>query len=100
MSLNSTSTSAMCVSPADGVLQICNRIGDDSRGGPARRVLSIASEVLRLSPRRVRTPFACLRASSAEWGMTMLWTILVVLLVCWAIGLVAHVGGALIHLLL
>ena len=30
----------------------------------------------------------------------MLWTILVVLLVLWAIGLVAHVGGALIHLLL
>ena len=30
----------------------------------------------------------------------MLWTILVVLLVLWAIGLVAHVGGTLIHLLL
>ncbi len=30
----------------------------------------------------------------------MLWTILVVLLVLWAIGLVAHIGGGLIHLLL
>jgi Flp pilus assembly protein TadB len=33
-------------------------------------------------------------------GGSMLWTILVVLLVLWLIGLVAHVGGALIHLLL
>ena len=30
----------------------------------------------------------------------MLWTILVILLVLWAIGLVADVGGGLIHLLL
>ncbi|MFL6229898.1 MAG: lmo0937 family membrane protein [Pyrinomonadaceae bacterium] len=30
----------------------------------------------------------------------MLWTILVVLLVLWLLGLVAHVGGGLIHLLL
>lgn len=30
----------------------------------------------------------------------MLWTILVVLLVLWLLGFVAHVGGALIHLLL
>ncbi|MCA1817268.1 MAG: lmo0937 family membrane protein [Acidobacteria bacterium] len=30
----------------------------------------------------------------------MLWTILVVLLVLWLLGLVAHVGGAFIHLLL
>ena len=30
----------------------------------------------------------------------MLWTILVVLLVLWLIGLVAHIGGGLIHLLL
>ena len=30
----------------------------------------------------------------------MLWTILVVVLAIWLIGLVAHVGGALIHLLL
>jgi hypothetical protein len=30
----------------------------------------------------------------------MLWTILMVLLVLWVIGLVAHVGGGLIHLLL
>ncbi len=30
----------------------------------------------------------------------MLWTILVILLVLWTIGLVAEVGGGLIHLLL
>jgi hypothetical protein len=33
-------------------------------------------------------------------GTEMLWTILVILLVLWALGLVAHVGGSLIHLLL
>lgn len=30
----------------------------------------------------------------------MLWTILVVLLVLWLIGLVANIGGSLIHLIL
>ena len=30
----------------------------------------------------------------------MLWTIFVILMVLWLLGLVAHVGGALIHLLL
>jgi Family of unknown function (DUF5670) len=30
----------------------------------------------------------------------MLWTILVILLVLWLLGLLAHVGGAFIHLLL
>jgi hypothetical protein len=30
----------------------------------------------------------------------MLWTILVILLVLWLLGLVAHIGGSLIHLLL
>ncbi len=30
----------------------------------------------------------------------MLWTVLAVLLVLWLLGLVAHVGGGLIHLLL
>ncbi len=30
----------------------------------------------------------------------MLWTILVILLVLWLVGLLAHVGGGLIHLLL
>jgi hypothetical protein len=39
-------------------------------------------------------------AAPRREGYAMLWTILVVLLVLWAIGLVAHVGGALIHLLL
>jgi hypothetical protein len=30
----------------------------------------------------------------------VLWTLLVILLVLWALGLVANVGGSLIHLLL
>ncbi len=30
----------------------------------------------------------------------MLWTILVILLVLWLLGLLAHIGGAFIHLLL
>jgi hypothetical protein len=30
----------------------------------------------------------------------MLWTIIVILLVLWLIGLLSHVGGGLIHLLL
>lgn len=30
----------------------------------------------------------------------MLWTIMVVLLVLWLLGLVGHIGGGLIHLLL
>lgn len=30
----------------------------------------------------------------------MLWTIAVILIVLWLLGLVGHVGGALIHLLL
>ncbi|HEX8891002.1 MAG TPA: lmo0937 family membrane protein [Pyrinomonadaceae bacterium] len=30
----------------------------------------------------------------------MLWTIMAVLLVLWLIGLIAHIGGGLIHLLL
>ena len=30
----------------------------------------------------------------------MLWTILVILLVLWLIGVLSHVGGGLIHLLL
>jgi len=32
--------------------------------------------------------------------LDMLWTILVILLVLWLVGLLAHIGGGLIHLLL
>jgi fatty acid desaturase len=35
-----------------------------------------------------------------EENAIMLWTILVILLVLWLLGLVAHIGGGLIHLLL
>ncbi|MFT6570437.1 MAG: hypothetical protein ACJASD_001147 [Sphingomonas echinoides] len=33
-------------------------------------------------------------------GFPMLWTIVVVLLVLWALGFAVHIGGGLIHLLL
>jgi len=33
-------------------------------------------------------------------GVTMLWTICVILLVLWLLGFTLHVGGGLIHLLL
>jgi hypothetical protein len=39
------------------------------------------------------------RVSLKEIGY-MLWTILVILLVLWLIGMLSHVGGGLIHLLL
>jgi uncharacterized protein DUF5670 len=35
-----------------------------------------------------------------EGDPIMLWTIIVILLVLWLIGLLSHVGGGLIHLLL
>ena len=39
-------------------------------------------------------------AEFQEGDSIMLWTILVILLVLWLIGLLSHVGGGLIHLLL
>src|SRR3954465_6188480 len=41
----------------------------------------------------------CVHNSRVE-GNDMLWTILVVLVVLWALGLVGHIGGGFIHLLL
>jgi K+-transporting ATPase A subunit len=40
------------------------------------------------------------REVKTEGDSTMLWTILVILLVLWLIGVLSHVGGGLIHLLL
>jgi Family of unknown function (DUF5670) len=42
----------------------------------------------------------CVFKASEEGDSIMLWTILVILLVLWLVGLLAHVGGGLIHLLL
>jgi hypothetical protein len=36
----------------------------------------------------------------AHGGSEMLWTILMIILVLWVIGLIADIGGGLIHLLL
>ena len=35
-----------------------------------------------------------------SWEFQMLWTIVVVLLVLWALGFAVHIGGGLIHVLL
>lgn len=43
-----------------------------------------------------RTPKYTLKKETS----VMLWTILVILLVLWLVGLLSHVGGSLIHLLL
>ena len=40
------------------------------------------------------------RVGLEEGDSNMLWTILVILLVLWLIGVLSHVGGGLIHLLL
>ena len=42
---------------------------------------------------------AWFQGACCAWGMNMLWTIFVVLLVLWLLGLTLHIGGALIHLL-
>jgi hypothetical protein len=40
------------------------------------------------------------RSHTFKRRLDMLWTILVILLVLWLVGLLSHVGGGLIHLLL
>ena len=50
---------------------------------------------------RLETALAKMAEDSFQEGDSiMLWTILVILLVLWLIGLLSHVGGGLIHLLL
>jgi K+-transporting ATPase A subunit len=39
-------------------------------------------------------------AASRPLGGNMLWTIIAILFALWLLGLIAHVGGGLIHLLL
>ena len=50
--------------------------------------------------RRPLRPDQAGRATVPKGIATMLWTILVILLALWLLGLVASVGGGLIHLLL
>jgi hypothetical protein len=40
------------------------------------------------------------RAPTFSNGGNMLWTIVVILLVLWALGFAVHIGGGLIHILL
>jgi hypothetical protein len=47
-----------------------------------------------------KRPGATAHGSVKEEISIMLWTILVILLVLWLIGLLSNVGGSLIHLLL
>jgi hypothetical protein len=44
--------------------------------------------------------FALLMRPQHPQGVTMLWTIFVILLVLWLLGFSFHIAGALIHLLL
>jgi uncharacterized protein DUF5670 len=41
-----------------------------------------------------------LAATTAEGGLPMLWTIVVLLLILWLLGFTMHVAGGLIHILL
>jgi Family of unknown function (DUF5670) len=50
--------------------------------------------------RRRRRPTQAGRATVSKGIAAMLWTILVILLALWLLGLVASVGGGFIHLLL
>jgi hypothetical protein len=45
---------------------------------------------------------ACLRAQETGENafMQLIWTLIVILFVLWLVGLVAHIGGGLIHILL
>jgi hypothetical protein len=49
---------------------------------------------------RLSTAFGRFSGQFKKEISIMLWTILVILLVLWLIGLLSHVGGGLIHLLL
>lgn len=60
-----------------------------------RTVLRVGMDVARLE-----TAFGKGLRRFQEGDSIMLWTILVILLVLWLIGLLSHVGGGLIHLLL
>jgi hypothetical protein len=51
-----------------------------------------------VAPVKLRKHFSVKRTSKET--SIMLWTILVILLVLWLLGMVGHVGGGLIHLLL
>lgn len=45
-------------------------------------------------------PAAATRLNPYRMGVDMLWTILLILVALWALGLLTSVGGAFIHLLL
>jgi uncharacterized protein DUF5670 len=60
-----------------------------------QRVLRVGMDVARFE-----VAFGKWAEKVQEGDSIMLWTILVILLVLWLIGLLSHVGGGLIHLLL
>ena len=61
-----------------------------------------AGMVVALLNRKLKRPTLSVFKHRISHGgnVKMLWTILVILLVLWLLGLLTHVGGGLIHLLL
>jgi Family of unknown function (DUF5670) len=48
----------------------------------------------------VRSPERLEKSFNLKEEKTMLWTIIAILVVLWLLGLIGHIGGSLIHLLL
>jgi hypothetical protein len=49
---------------------------------------------------RARSPERLEKIFNLKEEKTMLWTIIAILVVLWLLGLIGHIGGGLIHLLL
>jgi 4-hydroxybenzoate polyprenyltransferase len=49
---------------------------------------------------RARNPERLEKIFNSKEEKTMLWTIIAILVVLWLLGLIGHIGGGLIHLLL
>jgi 4-hydroxybenzoate polyprenyltransferase len=49
---------------------------------------------------RARSPERLEKIFNSKEEKTMLWTIIAILVVLWLLGLIGHIGGGLIHLLL
>jgi hypothetical protein len=67
------------------------------RGCESRRALGLTVD---RAPRRMEGTGARHGAGATQMETTMLWAILVILLILWALGLIGSIGGGFIHLLL
>jgi hypothetical protein len=64
------------------------------------RAIEVAWPLLIVANEGVQSNRKIKSSDAQKENATMVWTILVVLFVLWLIGLIAHIGGGLIHLLL